>query len=397
MTFENLLGEERIILDGAMGTMLQQFGMEPGESSLDMNLRAPETVKKIHSLYLEAGSDIINSNTFSASEALGKGADPKESFITAIKLAKAAAEPYNGLVAADIGPIGKLLEPMGDLSIDKAYEFFRLQAEWAQEAGADLIYFETMTDILESKLGVLAAKEVTSLPVMASMSFEANGRTYLGCSLGAMALTLQAAGASALGINCSVGPQEALSMAQEIVKWTNLPVIVKPNAGLPVIENGKTSYNVSAQEFAAAMVSVASAGVSILGGCCGTSPEYIAALRSALTGIASSRPTANTRAVCSASEIVADPNSASVDPCLDSRIYRDSQAMYDDIDELTDMAMDCEDDVLLLCASRASGDEKALLKNAVIQIQSAVRVPFRIESSDPDVLKFIDKYYRGKL
>lgn len=398
MTFDTLLKKNIIFLDGAMGTMLQKHGMQPGESSLDMNLRAPETVKMIHTLYLEAGSDIINSNTFSASEALGKGEDPKESFMAAIKLAKEAAAPHDGLVAADIGPIGKLLEPMGNLSIDRAYEIFKLQASWAQEAGADIIYFETMTDILESKLGILAAREVSSLPVMASMSFEASGRTYLGCSLGAMALTLQAAGAAALGVNCSVGPKEALSMAQEIAKWTDLPIIVKPNAGLPVIENGCTTYNVDAQEFASAMADVAGAGASILGGCCGTSPEYIAALKSAMTtATVSPRPKANTQAICSASEIVADPKSASVDPCLDSRIYRDSQSMYDDIDELTDMAMDCEDDVLLICASRASGDEKQLLKNAIIQIQSAVRVPFRIESSDPDVLRFIDKYYRGKL
>lgn len=389
-----ILGKDIIILDGATGTMLQQLGLQPGESPLNMNLRAPELVKQLHETYLKAGSNIICSNTFSASEHFGKGHDASESFIAAIKIAKAAAEPYEALVAADIGPIGRLLETFGDLSADEAYEIFEKQSKMAEEAGADIIYFETMTDILETKLGILAAKATTSLPVFSSMSFESTGKTFLGCSLPSMALTLQAAGADAIGINCSVGPNEAISMAQEIVKWTDLPVIIKPNAGLPATENGVTVYNVTPSEFADTMSKLPSIGVSLLGGCCGTSPDFISALTEAVRWCSvGTRPEPNTTARCSSSVL---DDGSQPDHSLDCRVSDEAMDAYEDIDELVDLAMDADDCPLVLCVDGLD-NARQVLKSAVTELQAAVKNPFIIESDDPDMLDFVDRYYRGKL
>lgn len=389
-----ILGKDIIILDGATGTMLQQLGLQPGESPLNMNLRAPELVKQLHETYLNAGSDIICSNTFSASEHFGKGQDASESFIAAIRIAKAAAEPFDALVAADIGPIGRLLETFGDLSADEAYEIFKRQAKMAEDAGADIVYFETMTDILETKIGILAAKDATSLPVFASMSFETSGKTFLGCSLPSMALTLQAAGADAIGINCSVGPNEAISMAQEIVRWTDLPVIIKPNAGLPSTENGVTVYNVTPSEFADTMSKLPSIGVSLMGGCCGTSPEFISALSCAVKELSvGSRPEPNTTARCSSSVVEDD---SEPDYSLDCRVSEDAKDAYEDIDELVDLAMDAEDSSLVLCVDGLD-NAREILKNAVTELQAAVKNPFIIESDDSEMIDYIDRYYRGKL
>lgn len=388
------LGKDIIILDGATGTMLQKLGLQPGESPLNMNLRAPVLVKQLYEAYLKAGSNIICSNTFSASEHFGKGDDVSESFKAAIRIAKEAAASFGALVAADIGPVGRLLQSMGDLSADEAYDIFQKQAVMAEEAGADIIYFETMTDILESKIGILAAKASTSLPVFASMSFEANGRTFLGCTLPSMALTLQAAGADAIGINCSVGPQEAISMAQEIVKWTDLPVIIKPNAGLPAIENGTTVYNVTPSEFAETMAKLPAVGVSLLGGCCGTSPEFISALAETVkNAVIGERVHPNTTARCSFCEVDED---GELDYTLDCRVSKEAMVAYEDTDELIDLALDSEEDVLVLCVDGLENGRE-LLKNAVTDIQFAARKPLVIESDDPGMIDYIDRYYRGKL
>ncbi|MBE6991095.1 MAG: hypothetical protein E7430_00765 [Ruminococcaceae bacterium] len=389
-----VLGKDIIILDGATGTMLQQLGLRPGESPLNMNLRAPELVKQLHETYLKAGSNIICSNTFSASEHYGKGSDVSEAFIAAIEIAKSAAKPYDALVAADIGPIGRLLQTFGDLSADEAYEIFAKQAKMAEDAGADIIYFETMTDILETKIGILAAKASTSLPVFASMSFESNGKTFLGCSLSSMALTLQAAGANAVGINCSVGPNEAIAMAQEIVKWTDLPIIVKPNAGLPATENGVTVYNVTPSEFADTMSSLPSLGVSLMGGCCGTSPDFISALVNSVKDKAvGERPMPNTSSRCSSSVV---DDGTEPDHSLDCRVSDDAKDAYSDIDDLIDLAMDADDTSLVLYVDGLENGRE-ILKNAITELQAAVKNPLIVESQEADMIAYIDRYYRGKL
>ena len=194
---------------------------------------------------------------------------------------RAAAAFDGAYVGLDIGPIGELLFPMGQLSFDEAYALFAEQVEAGVKAGADAIFIETMTDLYEAKAAVLAAKEHSSLPVFCTMSFEKDHRTFTGCPLSAMALTLSGLGVDGLGMNCSVGPVEMLEMAEEIQRYTDLPLIIKPNAGLPEIVDGKTQYSITREEFTEAMKTLVRRGAAMVGGCCGTDPGYIRALSEA--------------------------------------------------------------------------------------------------------------------
>ena len=275
---------ELLILDGAMGTMLQSAGMKTGENSELQSLAHPEWVESIHRSYLEAGSRVIYANTFGANRRkLAKsGHTPDEIIRASIGIAKRVAEPFDAAVALDVGPIGALLEPLGTLTFEEAYDIFAEMVTSGAEAGADLIVIETMTDLYEAKAALLAAKECSKLPVFVTMSFEESGRTFTGCTVASMAHTLEGLGADAVGINCSLGPAELLPLVKELRENTTLPIIVKPNAGLPDPVDGH--YDLNASDFAAAVLPLLSAGASIAGGCCGTDPEYLRALCAAADG-----------------------------------------------------------------------------------------------------------------
>ena len=271
--FHKLLNEnEFVFLDGAMGTMLQAKGLEVGGVPELLNLTKPEWLEEIHGAYVGAGSQIVYSNTFGANryKLAETGKSVGEIIPAAIANAKKACG-NKALVALDIGPIGQLLEPTGSLSFEEAYDIFKEQIEAGKDA--DLIVFETMTDLYELKTAVLAAKENSNKPVLVTMTFEESGRTFTGCSAAAMAMTLEGLGADAIGINCSLGPKELYPVAEEICRWTNLPVIVKPNAGLPDPVTGE--FSVKPKEFAEALAEMTGIGVRIFGGCCGTTPEFI--------------------------------------------------------------------------------------------------------------------------
>ncbi|MBO5502267.1 MAG: homocysteine S-methyltransferase family protein, partial [Clostridia bacterium] len=218
-----------------MGTLLQQNGLKPGMQPEEMNLTAGEAVTAIHRTYVEAGSRIIYTNTFGANahKLAPTGLSPEDVIPAAVKLAKAATQGTDALVALNIGPLGELLEPMGSLTFEEAYALFAQMAKAGAAAGADLAVIETMTDLYEAKAALLAVKENTALPVLVTMSFEATGRTFTGCTLAAMAHTLEGLGADAIGINCSLGPVQAAPFIRELAKHTSLPIIAKPNAGLP--------------------------------------------------------------------------------------------------------------------------------------------------------------------
>jgi len=268
-----------LILDGAMGTMLYKSGkLARGENPVTVNLKSPETVKSVHRAYLQAGADMILTNTFAAN-----GQENMEEIIqSAIRIAKEAAEGFDVFVAQNIGPLGNSLEPLGTCDEAEAYEIFKRQVLVGAEAGADVIYIETMTDLNEARIAVRAARENCDLPVFCTMSFEENMRTFMGADIPSMAETLQNAGADSIGINCSVGPEAMLKMAAELKANTNLPIIIKPNAGLPAVENGEIVYNVTPKEFAAEMKKIIESGVSVVGGCCGTTPEFIKELKGVL-------------------------------------------------------------------------------------------------------------------
>jgi len=276
-----------IFYDGAMGTMLQNAGLKPGQRPDIMNMTMADTVEKIHSMYLEAGSDIICTNTF-GSNALNlerTGYSPEDVITAAVSIAKRAvarhASSVPALVALDLGPTGRILEPTGELDPERAYELFKEMAVAGEKAGADLVAIETMSDIEELKTAMSAVKENTSLPILATMTFEKSGRTFMGCTAGSFVEAAELLGAAAVGINCSLEPVQMLDTAKQIAKAAKLPLIVKPNAGLPDRVSGKYHYHTGAEDFAAQMLPFAEIGARIVGGCCGTTPDYIRALREA--------------------------------------------------------------------------------------------------------------------
>ncbi|MCM1468288.1 MAG: homocysteine S-methyltransferase family protein, partial [Alistipes sp.] len=266
--FKELLEKEFVILDGGMGTMLQKSGMAMGEIPELLGITNPGLIVDIHRQYIRAGSDIVYANTFGANRYKLEHCDKsvKEVIEAAVANAKEACRGTGSLVALDIGPIGQLLEPTGYLSFEEAYDIFKEQI--VAGSGADVIVFETMTDLMEVKAGVLAAKENSCLPVICTMTFEENKRTFTGCGISSMALTLEGLGVDAVGINCSLGPKELLPVVEELSRWTTLPIVVKPNAGLP--DPVTNQYNVTPEEFASYVEEMLPYGVKVLGGCCGT-------------------------------------------------------------------------------------------------------------------------------
>ena len=270
-----------VFYDGAMGTMLQKSGLKPGERPDIMNMTNPGAVEDVHRSYVEAGSDIICTNTFGANaDALrGTGFSPGEIIRAAVSIAKKASAG-KAKVALDIGPVGRLLEPMGELEFDKAYELFCEQAAAGEEAGADFAAIETMSDLAELEAALRAVKENTGLPALATMTFGKTGCTYTGCTPEDFAITAERLGAAAVGLNCSLEPAEMFDTAERIAKASGLPLIVKPNAGLPDSASGL--YSLSPEGFARQMAPFASIGAKIVGGCCGTTPAYIRELRNVM-------------------------------------------------------------------------------------------------------------------
>jgi 5-methyltetrahydrofolate--homocysteine methyltransferase len=274
-----LNGGRTVFYDGAMGTMLQSRGLAPGERSDIMNIRAPEAVFDIHRAYVEAGSDIIMTNTLGANaRALSSGGLGPGRVIPAAVGAARRAAGERALVALDVGPIGEFMAPHGDLTPGEAYALFREQIELGAEAGADIVAIETMSDVDELAAAIRAARDACSLPVFATMTFDKSGRTYTGAGPEDLVRRAEELGAAALGINCSLGPGESLPVFRKLAELTRLPLIAKLNAGLPGADG---SYALSPEAFAGQMLDYKPLGVKIAGACCGSSPAFIRALREA--------------------------------------------------------------------------------------------------------------------
>ena len=384
---------EIILLDGGMGTMLQAAGLPIGQLPELWNVTRPEAVTAIHRRYVEAGSRVLYTNTFGANrcKAAGCGRSVKELVEGGVRCARAAAEGRDVKVALDIGPTGRLLEPLGDLGFEEACEIFREIVVSGAEAGADLIVVETMSDLNEMRAAVLAAKENSSLPVWATMTFEATGRSFLGVTVGAMALTLTGLGVDALGFNCSLGPKELLGLVRELREWTALPLILKPNAGLPDPATGE--YHITPEEFAAELSQAPALGVSILGGCCGTTPEFIRAAAAALRDLRPApRPKKTRCGVCSATT-VAETNAVRV---IGERINptgkkRFQQALREgDIDYIVLRGVEQQDagaDILDVNVGLPGLDEPEMMRRTVRALQAAVDLPLQIDSSDPRAIE----------
>ena len=390
------------LLDGAMGTMLQSAGLPVGELPEVWNITHPETVAEIQRQYVEAGSDILYANTFGANrhKTAGSGYTVAQLIEGGIRAARAAAAGTDTRVALDIGPIGALLEPLGTMSFDEAYDIYKEMVTAGEAAGADLVIFETMSDLYEVKAAVLAAKENTRLPVWVTMTFEATGRTFVGVTVPAMALTLTGLGVDALGFNCSLGPKELLPMAAELRRWTNLPLILKPNAGLPDPATG--AYTITPEEFAREMEPALELGVSVFGGCCGTRPDFIAALRDHVAGKApAERPAPDRHGVCSATA-AAELSGVRV---IGERINptgkkRFQQALREgDIGYILERGMEQQDagaEILDVNVGLPGIDEKDMMVRVVKALQAVVDLPLQIDSSDPAAIEAGLRAVNGK-
>lgn len=402
MTVKELLKKDYVVLDGGFGTELQKRGMEPGETSEIMNFKREADVCAVLRSYIEAGSDIISANTFGANryKLEGSGYTTAQVIEKAMSIAKTAAEGTDTLVALDVGPIGALLEPAGTLSFEEAYDIFS-EIINAGKDKADLIVIETMTDLYEIKAALLAAKENSDLPVFTYMTFEKNGRTFTGVSPSAMALTLSGLGADAIGVNCSLAPDELYDILAEIKEYTNLPLVIKANAGLPDPITGE--YSVSAEEFARQYIRFSKLGVKVYGGCCGTSPDYIRAVISMLKeNIPSKR------------EIKAVPPSVSsysrtvtIDcpKIIGERINPTGKKLFkealrnNDINYILNQALEqisAGADILDVNVGLPEIDEKEMMIKVVKALQSITDLPLQIDSTKPEVIEAALRIYNGK-
>ncbi len=392
MKFKELLAKKLIVFDGAMGTMLQSKDINIGiELPELLNFKIPKMIQEIHSQYLDAGAQIITTNTFGANPFKLKGTSYSVEVVIAkaVDNAREASLGTSALIALGVGPLGEFLEPVGTLSFQQAYDAFKTQVIQGEASGVDLILIETMTSLLEAKAAILAAKENTNLPVVCTMSFAENQRTFLGCSLEAMVLVFQGLGVTALGVNCSLGPRELEPIVNRILEIASIPVMVQPNAGLPQKNNGKMIYNLSPGEFANFGEKFAKQGVAILGGCCGTDYRHIKALAK-ITGIFS--PPVNKakplRAICSSRNALVLQGIKTVGQvCLEqSNLDR----ILDEALDQTELGAD-----LIDLDIRVGQDSTGILK-AIKTIQSMVHVPLQIPLTDPEVLERALRIYDGK-
>ena len=385
-----------IILDGGMGTELQARGLAPGERPELFGMAHPEVIAEVHRNYIMAGSRVIYSNTFGANghKLIGTGKTVAEVIAVNVATARRAAED-SGIpgvrVALDIGPIGELVEPLGTLSFEDAYELFREMVMAGEAAGADLVVFETLTDLYEAKAAVLAAKEHTKLPIWVTMTFEQNGRTFLGAAVPSVAVTLDALGVSALGVNCSLGPVELIPIVDELMQWTDLPIIVKPNAGLPDPRTG--AYEMTAEVFGREMAAFAQRGACIMGGCCGTNPAFIRALAAAAEGGAAERPQRKKRKGIASPGFVAEYGKLNV---IGERINptgkkRLQQALIEEdygyIKKLAISQQEAGAQVLDINVGAQGVDEEKIIPLVVKAVQSVVDLPLQIDSANPKVIE----------
>ena len=400
MILDKLKTKEFILLDGGMGTMLQKKGMPMGEIPELLSITKPEWILDIHKAYIEAGADVIYANTFGANayKLKNAGYSVQEVIENSIAVARQACEGTDTLVALDLGPIGQLLEPTGTLSFEAAYEVSKEQILAGKSA--DLIVLETQTDLYELKAAVLAAKEHSDLPVFCTMTFERNMRTFTGCGISNMAMTLEGLGVDAIGVNCSLGPEELYPIIEELRRWTSLPIIVKPNAGLP--DPVTNAYSVLPDTFAEYVKELLPLGVKILGGCCGTTPEYIKALKD-MTENETYTAVEHIRgvAICSATDtiLIDQPRiiGERINPTGKKRFKE--ALLQNDMDYILNQAIEqvkAGAEILDVNVGLPEIDEQAMMVKAVKGIQSIVEVPLQLDSTIPEVLEAGLRVYNGK-
>lgn len=399
--FRKLLKEkEFILLDGAMGTMLQASGLKTGDIPELLSISDPQLIIDIHKQYINAGADIIYACTFGANgyKLEGSGYSTQEVIQAAISNAKQATKGTDALVALDCGPIGRLMEPNGDMSFDCAYEYYKEQI--IAGADADLVVFETMTDLSELKAAVLAAKENSNLPIVCTMTFEQNHRTFTGVGIGAMAVTLEGLGVDAVGVNCSLGPDDLPPIIEELIKWTNLPIVVKPNAGLP--DPNSNTYDVDADDFARSIERLVPYGIKIAGGCCGTTPEYISKTKELLKNKKcvvreklrlSAVSSGETAILVNRPRIIGER----INP-TGKKLFKEALKNHN-IDYILTQGIEqvsAGADILDVNVGLPEINEKEMMVTVLKALQGVTGVPLQIDTTEPDVLEAGLRIYNGK-
>ena len=392
-----------VFLDGGMGTQLQTRGLQPGQKPELAALEMPDVLTAIHTDYANAGADILLANTFGANakKLAGCGHTVEDVVTASIACARKAADTTGALVALDIGPLGELLVPAGTLSFEDAYAEFAQVIRAGAAAGADLVFLETMTDLYELKAAILAAKENCTLPIFTSMSFESRGRTFTGCTVESYAVTAAGLGADAVGINCSLGPKEILPFAQRLCRSVpaGVPVFVKPNAGLP---NPDGSYNLDPDGFAAEMKEYAAIGVSMVGGCCGTTPAFIAKLHETFSPLAPADKIPIRRSCLCTPVRFVEVNGITVvgeriNPTGKKRLQqalRDGDSAYPCTQAVAQAEAGAQ--VLDVNAGLPGIDEAATLEQLVKDLQAVTDLPLQLDSSNPEALSRALRIYNGK-
>ena len=407
MNIIDFLKNNIVFLDGGMGTLLQERGLAAGELPERWNLEHPEVIVDIHRAYFDAGSNVVNTNTFGANILKFSARELDEIVKAAIENARKAAEKSAGaqekFVALDIGPTGKMLKPYGDLDFEEAVKVFAETVKLGVKYGADLIVIETMNDSYETKAALLAAKENSALPVFVSNAYSEDGKLMTGASPAAMVAMLEGMGADAIGVNCSLGPKALAPVVEEYLQYASVPVILKPNAGLPCSVCGKTHYDVSADEFAAEVAALVKKGVRIAGGCCGTTPEYIKATVEACKGI---EPTAiqkkNITCVSSYTHAVIFDEAPiligeRINPTGKKR-FKEALKAHDIGYILKEGIAEQEKGVHILDVNVGLPDidEVSMLTEAVCELQAIIDLPLQIDTSNAAAMESALRRYNGK-
>lgn len=404
MDFINYLENNIVILDGGMGTMLQQMGLKTGENTALLNLSAPDTIKAIHKAYFDAGSNVVSTNTFGANSLYFNDTELESIIAAAVENAKKARNESKSdkkkFIALDVGPTGKMLKPYGDLEFEDAVNIFKKSISLGAKYGVDLIFIETINDIYEAKSALVAAKETTDLPVMISCAFDENGKMMTGATPEILCALAESLGAAAVGLNCSCGPDKLSSVAERLLNAASIPVLFKPNAGLPDTNSG---YNVSSEDFSNITLEVIKKGARLVGGCCGTTPDFIEVITKKATN---EKPKAikqnNNTIACSYTKLIDFENSPVI---IGERINPTGKKSLkealtqNNVNYILNEAI-TQEDVGADCLDVNTGvpgiNESAVLPEIISEIQKISDLPLQIDTTDVRALENALRIYNGK-
>jgi len=402
LKFREFLAGNLALFDGAIGTMLQENGLKPGELPEDFNITNGDIVTDIHKQYVLAGSDVVTTNTFGANELKLQHSECSVEQVISAAAGNAKASGAR-FVALGLGPTGQLMEPVGSLSFEQAVSLYKRQIVAGAECGCDLIIIETVSDLHEAKAAVVAAKECCDLPVICSLSFQADGRTFMGTDPVTAAVTLQGLGVDALGVNCSLGPDALIDVARRMLEYSKVPVIVQANAGLPKEKQGKTVFDVSPERYAGYAVKLAEMGVRLIGGCCGTTPEHIREIKRVLVGKepVKTNPAAVTACTCAVGTVIFNGRTTVIGERINptgkkklKQALRERDWSYIAREAVSQTKSGA--DILDVNCGLPELDEAATLAEVIRKAQTVTTLPLQIDSSDPTAIEAGVRIYNGK-